>query len=117
MRAFMHSPHDPLASRAELLRRRVTRATRHGTRLIADLQALAEGFELLLPELADATERERWAEVARVAGLDPAMPTHLADLVEALADVLAGLRSDDGGTAWLGHQRARLAAGEDAAAA
>ncbi|HEX9818195.1 MAG TPA: hypothetical protein VGD07_01085 [Methylomirabilota bacterium] len=111
----MATEHDPPPNRAELLRRHVTRTTKHGTSLIADLQALAEAFELLLPELADATASERWVEVARMTGLDPAMPAHLADLVETLADVLAGLRSDDGGAAWLHHQRARLDAGEDAA--
>lgn len=113
----MATEHDPPANRAELLRRHVTRTTKHGTSLIADLQALAEAFELLLPELADTTASERWVEVACMTGLDPALPVHLADLVETLADVLAGLRSDDGGAAWLHHQRARLDAGEDAAAA
>jgi hypothetical protein len=108
---------DPPAHRVERLRRVLTRATKHGTSLIADLQLLAGAFQDLLPELAEATGSQRWAEVARVTGLDPAMPEHLTDLVEALADVLAGLGSDDGGQAWLQQQRARLDAGEDAAAA
>ena len=103
--------------RAETLRRHVLQAIKHGTALIADLKALTEAFEVLLPELADATETQRWGQVARVAALDPAVPDDLAALVEALADVLAGLSSTDGGEAWLEHQRARLDAGEDAAAA
>jgi hypothetical protein len=100
-----------------MLREHVTRAIGHGTELISDLQALAEAFEVLLPELADATQAERWAEVARLSGLDPAMPERVATLIEGLADVVAGLTSADGGAAWLQHQRARLDAGEDAAAA
>jgi hypothetical protein len=104
------------AARLELLRRHATQAIQHGTDLIADLQALAAAFEVVAPELADATERERWTEVARLTGLDAAGPEDLALLVETLADVLAGLTSADGGAAWLGHQRARLAAGEDLAA-
>jgi hypothetical protein len=104
-------------ARLELLRRHATEATRHGTNLIADLQAFAAAFEVVAPELAAATERERWREVARITGLDPACADDLATLVETLADVLAGLTTSDGGAAWLAHQRARLAAGEDATAA
>jgi hypothetical protein len=105
------------AARLELLRRHAIEATRHGTALIADLQAFAAAFAVLVPELEDTTERERWAEVARITGLDPACTDDLAGLVETLADVLAGLTTTDGGAAWLAHQRARLAAGEDATAA
>jgi hypothetical protein len=105
------------AARLELLRRHATDAARHGTALIADLQALAATFAILVPELEDATESERWAEVARIAGLDPACADNIAALVETLADVLAGLTTTDGGAAWVAHQRARLAAGEDATAA
>jgi hypothetical protein len=101
----------------EVLRRRVLQTVKHGTALIADLQALTEAFEVLLPTLADGTETQRWAEVARMTALDPAIPADLAALVEALADVLAGLSLADGGEAWLEHQRARLDAGEDASAA
>jgi hypothetical protein len=105
------------AARLELLRRHATDATRHGTALIADLQALAAAFAVLVPELENATESERWSEVARITGLDPACTDDLAALVETLADVIAGLTSTDGGAGWLAHQRARLAAGEDATAA
>jgi hypothetical protein len=40
----------------------------------------------------------------------------LRELVEALADVIAGLTPTDGGRAWLEHHRARLEAGEEDAA-
>jgi hypothetical protein len=103
--------------RTDTLRQHVMQAAQHGTDLIADLQALARAFDVLVPELADATKRERWAEVARLTGLDVRVPDELAALVETLADILAGLTSADGGRAWLGHQRARLDAGEDDSAA
>jgi hypothetical protein len=101
----------------EELRRHVTRAIQHSTDLIVDLQALARGFQSIVPELRDATESDRWAEVTRIIALDAALPDMLAAVVETLADVLAGLTSSDGGRGWLEHQRARLDAGEDAAAA
>lgn len=101
----------------DLLRAQVTRAIEHSTDLIADLKALAVAFEALQPQLAQATERERWREVARLTGLEETTPERLEALVEALADVLAGLTSADGGTAWLRRGHARLAAGEDVTAA
>jgi hypothetical protein len=104
--------HDSPATRAEVVRGLATRASRHGTDLIADLQALAAAFVVVVPDLAEATEAERWVEFARITGLDPATPEHLAAVVETLADVLAGLTSDDGGAAWLRHQRERLDAGD-----
>jgi hypothetical protein len=107
--------HAPITT--DLLRRQVTRAIEHSTDLIADLKALAGAFEALQPALAQATERERWAEVARLTGLDETAPERLETLVETLADVLAGATSADGGAAWLQHQHARLAAGDDATAA
>jgi len=102
---------------ADALREQVSRAIRRTTDLIADLKLLADGLETLLPDDIERTQTERWREVARLAALDEAMPERLAALVEALADVLAGLTSADNGAHWLAHQRARLAAGEDAAAA
>jgi hypothetical protein len=107
--------HAPITT--ELLRAQVTRAIEHSTDLIADLKTLAVAFQALQPALAEATERERWAEVARLTGLDESTPERLETLVETLADVLAGLTSADAGAAWLQQQRARLAAGEDATAA
>jgi hypothetical protein len=105
------------AEQVEALREQVTCAIQRTTELIADLKMLADGLDALLPDDADRTELERWREVARLAALDPATPERLEALVEALADVLAGLTSADGGAHWLQRQRARLDAGEDAAAA
>jgi len=102
---------------AEALRGQVTRAIKRTTDLIADLKALADGLETLLPDDIERTETERWREVARLAALDETTPERLEALVEALADVLAGLTSADNGAHWLARQRARLAAGEDTAAA
>lgn len=102
---------------AEALREQVTRAIKRTTDLIADLKSLAAGLETLLPDGPARTESERWREIARLAALDETQPERLEALVETLADVLAGLTSADNGAHWLAHQRARLAAGEDAAAA
>ena len=102
---------------ADALREQVTRTIQRTTDLIRNLKALAGGLETLLPEGAGRTESERWREVARLAGLDETTPERLEALVEALADVLAGLTSADNGGHWLAHQRARLADGEDATAA
>jgi len=102
---------------AEALREQVTRTIQRTTSLIADLKSLAQALETLLPDGAQRTEAERWREVAHLAALDETMPERLEALVEALADVLAGLTSADNGAHWLAHQRARLADGEDATAA
>ena len=106
------------AKHAEARRQQVTRTIQRTTELISDLKALADGLGTLLLDGAQRTEAERWREIARLAELDETMPERLEALVEALADVLAGLTSDDNGAHWLEHQRARLAAGdEDATAA
>jgi hypothetical protein len=102
---------------AEALRAQVTRTIERTTDLMADLKVLADALDTLVPDDAERTETERWREVARVAALDPDIPERLEALVEALADVLAGLTSADNGAHWLRHQLARLAAGDDAAAA
>ena len=102
---------------AEALRQQVSRTIQRTTYLIADLKTVAEGLHTLLPDGAERTETERWREVARLAALDASMPERLEALVEALADVLAELTEADNGAHWLAHQRARLAAGEDATAA
>ena len=105
-------------TQAEALREQVTRAIRRTTDLIADLKALTDGLETLLPVGSERTEAEGWREVARLTGLNETTPERLEALVETLADILAGLTSADNGSGWLEHQRARLAAGdEDATAA
>jgi hypothetical protein len=103
--------------KTEDLREQVTQAIQRTTDLIVDLKGVADALASLVPETADATEVERWTEVARLAGFDAGTLERLEAVVETLADVLAGLTSADGGVAWLQHQRARLDAGEDATAA
>jgi hypothetical protein len=101
----------------EALRQQISRTIKRATDLIADLKTLADGLDTLLPDGDNRTETERWRETARLAALDERAPERLEAIVEALADVLAGLTEADSGAHWLAHQRARLAAGEDAAAA
>jgi hypothetical protein len=109
---------SPRASAAQVdaLRDEITQAIQHGTELIADLKAVTRSVEALLPDLDAVSETARWNEVARLTGLEPETPERLGAVVEALADLLADLTPADGGAAWLAHQQARLAAGEDAAA-
>ena len=104
------------ARQAEALRQQVARTIQRTTDLIADLKALADGLDTLQPD-GSRTETERWREAAQLAALDERTPERLEALVESLADVLAGLTEADNGAHWLAHQRSRLAAGEDAAAA
>jgi hypothetical protein len=70
-----------------------------------------------VPGLATMTAGERKAYVARLCGHDETLPARLRDLVESLADLLAGLTSTDGGKAWLQQHTARLEAGDPAEAA
>ena len=58
----------------------------------------------------------RESYVARLCGYDDALPQRLRDLIESLADIVAGLTPSDRGRAWLAHHLARLEAGEDEAA-
>jgi hypothetical protein len=106
-----------MADRLEPLRTRITVAIQHGTDLIADLQSVADRFEVLIPSLSELTRAERWAEIARLCAIDENVCERLEALVENLADILGGLTTTDGGQAWLEHQRSRLATGEDSEAA
>jgi hypothetical protein len=105
----------PRGQEIEHLRARLTTTIQHGTKLIADLKALDEGFQMLMPSLAELTAAERETGIARLCGFDEALPERLETLVESLADVLAGLTTSDGGQAWLRHQLSRLDTGEDLA--
>jgi hypothetical protein len=96
----------------DALRAEITRAIGHGTDLIADLQAVAERFAVVLPSLAELTEAERWDTVARLCGIEDTTPERLAMLVDNLADVLAGLTTTDAGEAWLQHRLQALDAGD-----
>jgi hypothetical protein len=98
------------------VRGHVDKTIRRATDLLATLTSLDEALQTLLPSLAGMTASEREAYVARLCGYDEALPDRLRELVESLADVLAGLTPTDGGRAWLDHHLARLEAGEEDAA-
>ena len=99
------------------LRAHVTATIRRGTALLADLKSLDDGLQTLMPTLARLPASEREAMVARTCGFDPALPDRLRQLVEGLADLVAGLTATDGGQAWVRQHVARLEAGEDTEAA
>jgi hypothetical protein len=106
-----------MVDRLEGLREHVTATIQHATDLLDRLQSLDQAFQPLQPRLAAMTAAERDAYVARLCGYDEALPERLGDLVESLADLLAGLTTTDGGKAWLHQHTARLEAGEPAEAA
>jgi hypothetical protein len=95
------------------LRSHVEATIRHATDLLATLTSLDEALQGRLPSLARMTEAEREVYVARLCGYDDALPQRLRDLVESLADMIAGLTPTDDGRAWLTHHLARLEAGEE----
>jgi len=96
----------------ETLRSHVTGTVRHATELLADLTSIDEAFQVLMPSLAVLANDERESLVARLCGYDAGLPERLRELVESLADVLAGLTTADGGGAWLHTHVARLESGE-----
>jgi hypothetical protein len=100
----------------ERLRAHVDKTIKHATGLLGSLTSLDEELQGLLPALATMTEGEREAYVARLCGYDEALPDRLRELVESLADMIAGLTPTDGGRAWLDHHLARLESGEEEAA-
>jgi len=104
------------AKDVERLHQHVDLTIRHATKLLGALTSLDEALQVLLPSLAAMTETEREAYVARLCGYDDALPQRLRDLIESLADVIAGLTPTDGGRAWLDHHLARLETGEQDAA-
>jgi len=104
------------AAELERLRAHVATTARVATDLLADLKSLDDQFHVLLPAVTRLTGEEREARVAALCGFDPALAARLRELVEALADVLAGVTSSDGGRSWLQHQLDRLEAGEETAA-
>ncbi|HEV8585543.1 MAG TPA: hypothetical protein VGT02_11300 [Methylomirabilota bacterium] len=106
-------------SEAELerLREQVTATIRRGTALLADLHALDDGLVPLMPEIGRMAESERQAFVARLCGYDASLPDRLHELIDGLADLVAGLTATDGGQAWVRHHLTRLEAGEESEAA
>jgi hypothetical protein len=101
----------------EPLRGLVTLTIKDATTLMARLNALDAALAPLVPGLGAMTAGERNAYVARLCGYDETLPARLRDLVESLADLLAGLTTTDGGRAWLQQHMARLEAGDSAEAA
>ena len=101
--ATMPAP-DPLES----LRAHIAQTIQRATGLGADLEALDEGLQLLIPSLGDLAAAERAGQVATLCGFDEALPEKLRQLAESLADVLAGLTTADGAVAWLERQLSRL---------
>ena len=99
------------------LREHVTATIHRGTELLADLQSLDDGLQGLMPTLARLPESEREALVARMCGYDPALADRLRQLVEGLADLVAGLTATDGAQAWVRQHVARLEEGEETDAA
>jgi hypothetical protein len=106
-----------MTDQLEELRGHVTATIQNATDLLARLMSLDEALQTVQPALAEMTNDEREAYVARLCGYDARLPERLHDLVESLADLLAGLTSADGGQTWLQQHRARLADGETPEAA
>jgi hypothetical protein len=109
----MAIPEDHL----EALRGRISATIQRGTNLFADLTSLDEWLQTLIPALGRMTERERQTFVAKLCGYDPALPEHLQQLIQGLADLLGGLTVADGGQAWLRQHLARVETGDDEEAA
>jgi hypothetical protein len=107
----------PPETEVDRLRMKVTTTIQRGTSLLADLRSLDDGLMLVLPSLDEMPESERQPFVARLCGSDSALPDRLRELIEGLADLVAGLTTTDGGAAWRRHRLERLAAGESEEAA
>ena len=106
-----------MESDLDRLRIHVTSTIQRGTDLLADLKTLDAGLALLMPSLSELPASERAQLVARLCSYDAALPERLRELVEGLADVVAGLTTTDGAAAWRRHQLERLGAGEGEEAA
>jgi len=99
------------------VREQVTATIQHGTVLLADLTSVDDWLQELMPAVARLPESEREAFVARLCGYDASLPERLRELIEGLADLLAGLTASDGGAAWVRQHVGRLQAGEETEAA
>src|SRR5262245_4167125 len=104
---------------ADLVRMRehVEAAIQRSTDLLTDLKSLDDWLQALMPGLARFPESEREAFAARLCGYDAALPQRLSELIEGLADLMAGLTASDGGQAWVRQHVTRLEAGEETDAA
>jgi hypothetical protein len=94
------------------LRTQVTATIKRGTDLLADLKAVDEGLTIVLPSLSELPTSEREQLVARLCGYDAALPDRLRELIEGLADLVAGLTTTDGAAAWRRQHLERLSAGD-----
>jgi hypothetical protein len=105
--------------KADLVRMRehVAATIRRGADLLADVNSLDDWLQALMPGLAKLPESERDAFVARLCGYDAALADRLRELIEGLADLMAGLTASDGGQAWVRQHVTRLEAGEETDAA
>ena len=99
------------------LRSQLTMTIKHATGLLADLTTLDERLTVLLPSLSKQPASEREQLVARLCGYDAALPDRLRELIEGLADVVAGLTTTDGAAAWRRHHLERLGSGDSEEAA
>jgi hypothetical protein len=99
------------------LRERVTATIKRGTDLLGDLKSLDDWLQALMPSLARLPESERDALVARLCGYDVSLQDRLRELIEGLADLVAGLTASDGGEAWVRQHVARLESGDEPDAA
>jgi hypothetical protein len=97
-----------VADPVDRVRAHVTTTILHATKLLADLTEVDEALQTLTPALDRMTNDERESYVARLCGYDEQLPERLRNLVEGLADLLAGLTTADGGRAWLEQHTARL---------
>lgn len=95
------------------LREQVTATIQHSTQLLSDLKSLDDWLQGLMPGLARLPESERDAFVARMCGYDTSLSDQLRQLVEGLADLVAGLTATDGGQVWVRQHIARLEEGEE----
>ena len=99
----------------ERLREQVTATIDRGTDLLTDLTSLDDWLLTLVPALVRLPESEREAFVARLCGYDPLLPSQIRQLIEGLADLIAGLTATDGAQAWMRHRLTRIETGEEAA--
>jgi hypothetical protein len=106
-----------MVDRLEPLRAHVIATIEHATDLLVFLKSLDEALETLQAYPEALTEAGRETLVARLCGYDEDLPQRLRQLVESLADLLAGLTTSDGGRAWLHQRVSRLEAGEAGEAA
>lgn len=101
-----------MESDLDRLRTQVTAAIKRGTDLLADLKTLDDGLTIVLPSLSELPTSEREQLVAKLCGYDAALPDRLRELIEGLADLVAGLTTTDGAAAWRRQHLERLRAGE-----